>query len=207
MPESLRISAALPPRHRDIQRQQNRRRRIDGHRCRNFGQVDAVEQPLHVFDGIDRHADLAHFARGERMIGIHANLRRQIERHRKPGRAIRQQIFVAFVRLLGIAHARILAHGPQPAAVHGGLHAARKGIFAGIANFAFVVGAFEIGRRVERINGNVRGSFNLGWFGRVFNFSVIGHLNTARPKCDISSPLLFFAPSKTNSAQTSQTPG
>ena len=54
---------ALPPRDRDVERQQDRRGRVDGHRGGNFRQLDAVEQALHVFDGIDGDADLADFAR------------------------------------------------------------------------------------------------------------------------------------------------
>ena len=105
------------------------------------------------------------------MIGVQADLRGQIERYRKPGRPVCQQIFVALVRFLGVAHARILAHGPKAAAVHGGLHAASEGILAGIANFAFVVGTFEIGGGIERIYGDVGGGFNFcgsGWAGLQF---------------------------------------
>ena len=160
VPDSLRMSRTLPPRHRHVQGQQDRRRRIDGHRCRDFRQFDAVEQALHVLDGVDRHTHLAHLARGQRMIRIQPDLRGQIEGHREARGAIRQQIFVALVRFLGVAHARILAHGPEAAAVHGGLYAAGEGIFAGIANFAFVVGALEIGRGIERIYRDVGGSFN-----------------------------------------------
>ena len=104
----------------------------------------------------------------QRMVGIEADLRGQIEGDRKSGGAVGQQILVAFVRFLGVAHAGVLAHGPQAAAVHGGLHAAGEGIFAGISDFAFVVGAFEIGGRVERIDRNVGGGFDLGRTGRVF---------------------------------------
>ena len=34
----------------------------------------------HVLDRIDRHADASDFARGERVIGVVAHLRRQVER-------------------------------------------------------------------------------------------------------------------------------
>ena len=153
---------ALTARHRHIQSQQDRRRRIDGHRGRNFRQIDAVEEPLHIFDRINRDANLPDFACRERVIGIHTDLRRQIERNRQSRSAVGQQIFVALVRFLGVAHAGVLAHGPQAAAVHGGLHAAGEWIFPGIADFALVVGAFEIGRSVERLYRDVRGGFNLG---------------------------------------------
>ena len=94
------------------------------------------------------------------MIGIHADLRGQIKRHGESRGPVGQQILVAFVRFLGVAHAGVLAHGPEASAVHGGLHAARKRIFAGISDLAFVVRAFEIGRSIERLDGNVRGGFD-----------------------------------------------
>ena len=158
VPESLPDVRALPPRHRHIQRQQNRPRRIDGHRCRNPRQINAREQPLHVFDRINRHPHLAHFPRRQRVVRIHSDLRRQIERHRKPRRPIRQQILVALVRLLGIAHARILPHGPQPPAVHRGLHPARERILPRIPNLTLVIRTFKIRRRIQRLHRNVRRS-------------------------------------------------
>ena len=45
-----------------------------------------------------------------------------------------EQIFVAAVGLLRVAHAGVLAHGPQTAAIHGGLDAAGVGVLAGIAS-------------------------------------------------------------------------
>ena len=58
------------------------------------------------------------FARGQRMIGIHAHLRGQIESHGESGDALREQIAVTPVALLGRAETGVLAHGPEPAAVH-----------------------------------------------------------------------------------------
>ena len=105
------------------------------------GQVNAIEEPLHVFDRIDGHADFADFSDGQRIVRIEADLRRQIKRHREPSRPIGEQIFVALVRLFGVAHAGVLAHGPEAAAVHRGLHAARVGKFAGVAHIAVIVPA------------------------------------------------------------------
>ena len=93
-------------------------------------QRDALEQALHVGQRGDRHADAAHFARGQRMVGIHAHLRGQIEGHRESGGALREQIAVAAVALLGGAEAGVLAHGPEAAAVHVAVDAARVGELA-----------------------------------------------------------------------------
>ncbi len=92
---------------------------------------DTIKQPLHVFDRIYGDANFADFAQCEGAVGVHADLRRQIERHRKAGGPVRQQIFVAFVRLFRVPHAGVLAHGPESAAIHGGLDAAGERILAG----------------------------------------------------------------------------
>ena len=81
-----------------------------------------------------------------------------------------QQIFVAFVGFFGVTHAGVLAHGPEAAAIHGGLHAARERKLAGIAHVGIVVPAFKVGRGVERMRRNV---FKLG--GVAFAFIVLGH--------------------------------
>jgi hypothetical protein len=116
----------------------------------------AVEQAHHVLDGIDGHAHFSNLAHGQRIIGVQPDLRRQVESHAQPGGALAQEILVAPVRLLGIAHAGILPHRPEPAAIHGRLHAARVGELPRIADIAIVVGAFQIGRGVKRLNVNVR---------------------------------------------------
>ena len=50
----------------------------------------------------------------------------------------------------GGAEAGELAHGPEPAAIHGGMDAARERILAGIAEVGFGVEAVEAFGRVER---------------------------------------------------------
>jgi hypothetical protein len=49
-------------------------------------------------------------------------------RLRSAAGAVREQVVVAAVGLLGGAHAGVLAHGPEAAAVHGGLDAAGVGL-------------------------------------------------------------------------------
>ena len=141
--------------HCDVERQQNRRGRVDGHRGGNPGQVDAIEEALHVFNRIDRHPDFADFADRQGMVGIESDLRGQVKGDGETGSAVGQQILVALVGFLGVAHAGILPHGPEAAAVHGGLHAARVGIFAGVSDFAFLLLAVLIGGRVQWADRNM----------------------------------------------------
>ena len=70
---------------------------------------------------------------GHGMVGVVADLGGKIEGDGQAGRPLASRIFVAAVGFLGIAHAGVLAHGPEAAAVHGGLDAAGVGILAGVA--------------------------------------------------------------------------
>ena len=101
-----------------VERQQNGGCRIDGHGRSDLIERDVIEQQFHVGDGSDGDAHLSHFAGGERMVGVHAHLRGQIEGDGESGGALRQQVAVALVAFLGGAEAGVLAHGPQPLAVH-----------------------------------------------------------------------------------------
>ncbi len=89
----------------------------------------------------DRHADAADFAAGQQMVGVAAHLGRQVEGDREPGLPVLEQVAVAAVGFLGVAEARVLAHRPQPPAVHRRLHAAGEGILAREAEVAQVVEA------------------------------------------------------------------
>ena len=108
------------------------------------GQRNLVEEHFHVGQRTDGHAAFADFALGQSVVGVIAHQRRQIERDRKPGLALREQIAEALVGVLGGAKAGELAHGPQAAAIHGGMNAARVGRLAGIAEVALRVPAGEI---------------------------------------------------------------
>ena len=124
-----------------VERQQRRRRGVDGHRHRHLVERDAVEQDVHVLDRRDRDAGAPDLAARQRVVGVAAHLRRQIERDRQPGLPRREQELVAPVRLLGGAEAGVLAHRPRLAPVHGGVDAARERERARPA---------QVARRIER---------------------------------------------------------
>jgi len=70
--------------HGDIKTQQYRGGRVDGHGGGDVFERDLIEERFHVFQRINRHADFTDLAERQRVIGIHADLRGKIERHRKP---------------------------------------------------------------------------------------------------------------------------
>jgi hypothetical protein len=104
----------------DIEREQPRRRRVDRHRGVHPRQRNAGEECRHVAQMPDGDADLADLAHGERMIGIVARLRRQIEGDREPGLPLGEVPAVERVRGRGGGVAAIGADQPGNLARHDG---------------------------------------------------------------------------------------
>ena len=138
----------------DIEREQDGGRGVDRHRGGDAVERDAVEEHAHVLEAGDGDADLADLALGQRVIGVVAHLRRQIEGDREAGRSLVEQVAVAVVGLFGGGEAGVLAHRPEPPAIHGRLDAAGVGILAGEAELLGGIPVGEILRRVERRDGN-----------------------------------------------------
>src|SRR5260370_15772250 len=120
-------AGALPFRNGYVEAEEDGGGGVDGHGSGNFFERDGVEKSFHVFEGVDGDADFADFAEGERMVGVHANLRGEIEGYGKAGLALAQEIAIALVGFEGGAEAGVLAHGPEAAAVHPGADAACYG--------------------------------------------------------------------------------
>src|SRR6202011_6294056 len=106
-------------------------------RSGNFFEWYAVEKNFHVFDGIDGHATFAYLALGKRVIGIHTDLRGQVEGHRQTRLAFAEKIAITLVGLRGARETRILPHGPKAAAIHRGINPASVREFTGVADGLF----------------------------------------------------------------------
>ena len=145
-PAQLRRRHALLLADRDVEGEQDRRRRVDGHRRRHLAEGDAVEERLHVRERIDRHPLAADLAERALVVRVVAHQRRHVERGREPCLAVLEQVAEALVRLRRGAEARELAHRPELAAVHRGIDAAREGMDAGIAEVAVVVDVNRVRR-------------------------------------------------------------
>ena len=74
--------------------------RVDGHRGVHLGERDAVEERAHVAEVRHRHADPAHLAGGQLVVGVVPGLGGQVERDRQPGLPLGQ---VAAVERVGPA--------------------------------------------------------------------------------------------------------
>ena len=127
VPRSCMLRHALLLADELVQQQQAGGRRVDRHRGRDLIERDPVERRAHVVDRVDRHARAPDLAERELIVGVEAELGRQIERHRQPGRALGEQVAVALVGLLRRGVAGVLAHRPRLLAIHLAVHAARVG--------------------------------------------------------------------------------
>ena len=116
-----------------VEQEQHRGGRVDGHRRRDLVEGDPVERGAHVVDRVDRHPGPSHLAQAARIVGVEAELSREIEGHRQAGRAVGEQVAVALVRLPGARVAGVLAHRPQLPPVHVGVDAAGVGVIPGLA--------------------------------------------------------------------------
>jgi hypothetical protein len=125
--------------HHDVHGQQDGGRSIDGHGSGNFFQRDLVEKGFHVPQRVDGHPYLSHLSLGQRMIGIVADLGRQVKGHGEAGLAVFQEVTVTPVRILSGPEPRILAHGPEAAPVHGGLDAAGVREFSGYVQVSRII--------------------------------------------------------------------
>ena len=126
VPPQLVLRHALLLGRHDVAREHRQHGAVHGHRHGHLVERDAVEQDLHVLDGIDRHARLADVAHDARMIGIVAAMRREIERHRQAHLARREIGAIELVALLGGREAGVLAHRPGTAGIHRRLGPARE---------------------------------------------------------------------------------
>ena len=90
VPDSAPSATPCRLRDGDVEREQDDRRRVDRHRRRDAVERDAVEQRRHVLDRVDRDADAADLAGGQRMVGVVAHLRRQIEGDAQAADALRR---------------------------------------------------------------------------------------------------------------------
>ena len=127
---SLRMSFCVVP---PIRSEEDRCCRVDGHRGRDLGEGDAVEESREIVKRADRDADLPDLTSDRRIVRVVAHLCREIERHRQPGLAVLQEVAIPRVRLLRRPEPGVLPHRPQTAAVHRRLDPAGEWRHAGHA--------------------------------------------------------------------------
>ena len=136
----------------DVAGQHRQHRAVHGHRHGHLVERDAVEEDLHVFDGVDRDTGLADVADDARVVGVVSAVRRQVERDRHSRLTALEVLPVERVRLFRGRETRVLANRPRSVRVHRRPHAAQERLETGERPGRLET--LEIGRRVERLHRN-----------------------------------------------------
>ena len=134
-----------------VEQQQHGGGRVDRHRGRDLVERDAVEGGPHVVERVDRDAGAPDLAEAARVVGVQAELGRQVEGHRQALGPVGEQVLVALVGLLRRRVARVLAHRPQLLAVHLAVRPARERELAGLAEALLEV-LGQVGGLVQRLD-------------------------------------------------------
>ncbi len=172
--ELIQRHALLLGRH-DVESHHRQHRAVHGHRNGHLVQGNAVEQHLHVFDRIDRHAGLAHVADDARVVAVVAAMGRQIKRHRQPFLARGQIAAIEGVAFLGGRKSGVLAHGPGPGHIHRSVGAAQKRRQA--RHESLMLTSSRVDRPVEGLDSN----FFVGPPGQIVRLPLRGAAHFGRP--------------------------
>ncbi|OPZ49179.1 MAG: hypothetical protein BWY91_03118 [bacterium ADurb.BinA028] len=154
-PGELVARDALLLRDQLVEQQERRAGRVDRHRRRDLVQRQPVEQHPHVVDRVDGHTDLADLAGGDRLVGVIAHLGRQVEGHRQPAGARRDELVVALVGLLGRPEPGVLTHRPRPAGIHRRVDATGERVLACVTQLGRCVECREVSRGIHRLDRKV----------------------------------------------------
>ena len=133
----------------EVHGERHRRCAVDRHRRRDLAERNVGEEALEVVERGDRDALLAHLAARARMVGVVAHERGHVEGGRESRLPLREQVFEARVRVLGTPEPGEHAHGPQAAAIHRRVDAAREGVRTGLPEALVVGAARDVVRCVE----------------------------------------------------------
>ena len=126
-------------------------RSADRHRGGDLGEVDLVEEDLHVGGRVDRDAAVADLAEAARVVGVAAHQRRHVEGDGQPAATAAEDHLVALVGLLRVAEPGELADRPGAPPVAGGVEPSRVGELAGPLGVVGAVGRLDLdlGQRRE----------------------------------------------------------
>ena len=158
-PADLRQVGVLLLRRRNVERQQDRRRRVDRHRGRDLLKRNALGQRLHVLERGDRYADLANLTQRLFVVRVEADLRRQVEGHREPSLSLLKQELVPLVRLRSVSEPRRTAASSTAARGTSSVDTTGERELARIPQLLVVVPLSKVLGAVERIKFRPRRRF------------------------------------------------
>mmetsp|Transcript_40575 Transcript_40575/g.96083 ORF Transcript_40575/g.96083 Transcript_40575/m.96083 type:complete len:549 (-) Transcript_40575:32-1678(-) len=146
---------------------------VHGHRNRHLPEVDAVEEDLHVLDGVDGDAGHAHVSADARVVRVVPAVGREVEGDREPLSARGDRPLVERVRLLGSGEASVLPDSPRAVRVHGSVRPARVGVLPGEEVADVVLGRLDVRPRVDRLDRDALGGVPREAGGRVRELGLL----------------------------------
>src|SRR5262245_18638092 len=149
-PRQLRPRDALLLPGDDEARQDREHGTVHGHRHRHLVEWHAVEEDLHVLDGIDGDARLADVPDDARVIAVVAAVGGGVEGDRQSHLSGGEVGPVEGVRLLRGGEPRVLPDGPRLLGIHGRARPAEEGKVA--RNGIQEVERGDVGARIERLD-------------------------------------------------------
>ncbi len=143
----LRVRDALLFSGNDEEGHDRKNRAVHGHADRHLVQGDAVEQKLHVLDGVDRDARHPDVAGDARIIAVVAAMGGKIECDREALLSCGEVTAIESVGLFGGREAGILPDRPRPTGVHCRIGPAREWSEAGEA----IVDVLDVIRAIDSV--------------------------------------------------------
>src|SRR5690554_4926292 len=128
---------------------------VHGHGYRHFVERNAVEEHLHIEDGVDGHTGLTHITHYPLVVGVVAPVCSQVKCHRKAFLTRCQVAPVKGVRLFSSRKAGILTDGPGTHGVHARIGTTQEGGQTG--SIVQMLHAGQIFLGINRLNGNLFG--------------------------------------------------
>ena len=140
----------------DVAGQYREYRTVHGHRDGDLVERNAVEQDLHVFNGINGYASLADVTNNACVVGVIAAVRCQVEGDRNALTTGSQCLAVKRIGGFRGRETGVLADGPWTHGIHGGLRATDVGGQTGQGIRVGQVG--DVRFRIERLDDDAFGS-------------------------------------------------
>ena len=142
--------------HRFVHADQHERRGVDRVRGRHLVQGNIRHQQADIVDRVHGHADLADFRDRDRVIGVVAEQRRQVEVRRQSRLAVGQQVLVSPVGVFGRTEPRDLSERPRTGPMHRRVHAAGVRVLTGKPDHLGGIAGADVGGRIEVVNRQTR---------------------------------------------------
>ena len=135
--------------HGNVHGPEDRGRRVDRHGCGQLVHGKPVKEDFHVFQGVDGHTTPATFSARSGVLRIIAHECWHIEGGGQSCLSMIDEVVKPLIGFFSASKARKHPHGPQPAAIHGGLHPAGIRVLSWEAQLGSIIEVFDVARGIQ----------------------------------------------------------